>query len=210
MVSPLAHLRAHSHGTLLADGHPFSVRYVIDAKRSRLLFNVEPIVLDAAEHTLHVPEESPTVGAELELLLDASALPTSDPLIDRWLAAHAPLDPLATDVGKAPHTHWLAGLVDTARFGGQIFDGLDLGNPLGDREPAYRRRINADRGWLGRLCADRVGIVPVEPLCLGLDPDGLDVRAANATLPIRVPLAAGWTDRVAADGSNVLSVLSME
>lgn len=183
---------------------------MIDPKRSRLLFNVEPIVLGAEEHTLHVPEESPAVGAELELLLLTSEVSASDAAIDRWLAAHAPLDPLATDAGKAPHTHWLAGTVDTARFGGQVFDGLDLRNPLGDREPGYRRRVNADRGWLSRLCAARVGVVPVEPLCLGLDPDGLDVRATNATLPMRVPLAAGWSDRVAVDGSNLLSVIGEE
>ncbi|TVQ63372.1 MAG: hypothetical protein EA378_01940 [Phycisphaerales bacterium] len=163
----LRHLRQARVGTLFADEAIFAVAFVADGATGRLVFPVAPQALDASQHVLHVPEES---DDSMQLLLTVHPIDReSHEACDRHLAYH----------GSPRASAWVAASIDSAKWAGLVFDGLALNipNALREAEPKLVKRANADRDALRGACARRAGVEPAEPLCVGVDPDGLDVRA---------------------------------
>lgn len=176
--SALNHLRRNREGVLLADGLAERIRFVICGRRGHIVFPTHPACIHASEIVLFIPEEDPAGEPELQLLLapgEVDAL--CDENCDRWKAYHG--DPL--------HTHWACCEIESARFDGEVIDEAPLmqPNPLVDAERKLCKDLNADRPRLAEICLARTGVAPREPVAVGLDPGGIDVRARFGI--IRVP-----------------------
>ncbi|MFM9994662.1 MAG: DUF2470 domain-containing protein [Phycisphaerales bacterium] len=188
-------LRDHRVGVLLADGLVSAVRFMIDGRTGRLVFPCGPLVFDAEELVLHTPEEGDDA---LQLLVHAApADPATDPACDRWLAAF----------GTPDVTRWAACTIESGRFGGAVLDGelLTLVNPLLTVEAGLIRRLNADRAALTRLCTRYAGVEVPEPLCVGVDPGGVDVRARFGVVRVPFDVEATTPERADAQLNAMLS-----
>lgn len=168
-------LATYREGVLFADGIPVPRRFISDPASGRLLLPVPPEVVGAAEHVLHVPEESHDA---LALMVSAERIdPDSLPACDRFLAYHGPPE----------DARWIACTIDAAKWGGIVLDGplLQKPNPLADAEPRLCKRANTDRTLLAAAMRRSRGLSITEPVCVGVDPGGLHVRAAFGVVRVR-------------------------
>lgn len=166
----VALLRNFRVGVLLADEVPWPAPFVIDGRLGRVVIPVTRDVVDAEQLVMFVPEERDDA---MQLLLDAHEI-EPDSACDRYLAYH----------GRAPHPHWIAATIDAVRWADSILDGdeFDLRNVLHDAEPALLRVLNADRASLALVCDQSVS---VEPVAVGIDPYGIDVRTRPGLVRVR-------------------------
>lgn len=181
-VRARAELRRHRVGALLSDGRPRRLCFVDDPASGALAAPLPEAALDAMEHVLFVPEES---DEALQLLLAPELeRPVPEALIDRWRIHH----------GATPdeEVFWARCAIETARFGSSVIEGEALmrPNPLGAHEGGACRRVNEDRAALGRACARVAGVRPTDPMCVGLDDEGLHVRHKLGVLRVPFPRAA--------------------
>ena len=91
----------------------------------------------------------------------------------------------------APATHggWATGELIAARFDGAVIDGPALVrvNPLAGDEPRLCREINTGRrAELAALCRS-IDAEVADPLVVGVDPLGFDVRRRFDVVRIPVP-----------------------
>lgn len=184
----LEHLRAHRRATLLADNIPHRLLTAIHpAPPARLIVNA-PLILDNTDQlVVHIPEENPGLGPELELLAIARPIDhNTDAATDRWQAAH----------GTPRWPGWYALDVEAARFKGTLIDPDDwsIENPFAAVETAILRAINADRAALGRLVGRHVATTHRGPVAIAADPDGVDVRTESTVLPLRLDWPQSWRD----------------
>ncbi len=178
MPSALAHLRAHHEATLIADETPWPIRYVLE--RGALLFPAPPATLEAEDLTLFVPEEEPAHDDELQLMVTLQEQ-DAGPGPDRWRAYH----------GEPRFSRWGVAAIQGARFAGHVLDPelLAIASPIAQAEPRLIRILNADRGRLAMVCKVIAGVAPAEPLAVGIDDLGIDIRARLGIirLPFREP-----------------------
>lgn len=134
-------------------------------------------------HVLFVPEES---DEALQLLVDAEpADPDRDEACDRWRIYH----------GEARWPRWMVMAIDSAKLADAVIDGSALmkPNPLRDVEPGICGVANGRLDALRELCRQLIGVAPVEPRLVGVDPLGMDVRARFGVVrlvlehPVRTP-----------------------
>lgn len=156
---------AHCEGYLRIDEQGFVLKYIIDPENGRLVASAPVAVFHAAEHVLFVPEETDDA---LQVLLSAEEM-QEGVATDRWLAYHATPD----------HVRWASFWIDGARHGPWVFDGEAIGfpNPLGHEEAALCKALNEDKAKLAALCQRYAGTVVPTPVCVGVDPRGIHVRA---------------------------------
>lgn len=166
-------LKRHYEGVLVFDAGVCPIRYVLDPASARLLFPAEPAVADLSDATLFVPEERDGV---LQALLTLSR---ADPragdaaaLMDRWSAYHAAH-------AAAARPAWLWGAVEATKFAGEVAAGEEVAapDPLRDAEPRLCREVNADRAAVARACRHIAGVEVDAPVVVGVDAEGIDVRA---------------------------------
>jgi hypothetical protein len=131
-----------------------------------VVFPTNPIVFEG-EAVLFTPEESDQ--ALQLLLLPRPTDPDTDEACDRWKAYH----------GTPAYPRWASCGIESARLGDDVVEGeaLMVPNPLRAAEPALCKRLNADRARLTRLCHRATGVEIPGPLAVGVDPDGVDVKA---------------------------------
>lgn len=155
---------------LLADGTAHEVRFVIDGEAGRIVFPADGSILQAEDLVLFVPRESPSDDHELQLLLSTEgANPDgSGGAVDRWRAYHG--SPRVNGFG--------AFAIDGAKFDGNIVeDKLTGPNPLVRIEGRLCRAMNTDRALLSAACSRLIGVEVKEPLAVGVDSHGVDVKA---------------------------------
>lgn len=192
-----AHLRSHHEGTLIADGLAYlKVRFVVDNDSGCLIMTVPSRVLNAREVVLFVPEELPPDEPELQVLVNLEEYPEG-PGADRWQAYH----------GQAHYPRWAKLTIESARFAGALVEPetLRCPNPLGRHESSLCRRLNADRARLRRVCQAVTGVDVREPVAVGVDPLGVDVRARFGVVRLTFPTPA-W-DAPAAE-QQILDLLA--
>ena len=178
-------LRSNRAGVLLADETPSPFRFVIDGRTGRLIAPAPPALHDAGEFVLFIPEER---GDALQLLLTPERLDDDDPAGDRWLAYHH----------RPDSKGWAAFAIESGRIDDQVIDGpaLMVPNALAAAEPRLCKRCNAGGAeGLAAGCA-RAGIPVAAPLCVGVDPYGLDIRARFGI--VRIDFAAPADSEAAA------------
>lgn len=156
---------ANPEGRLLFDEHAITIKYIVDPKDGRLVASVPVAVFSAADLVLNVPEET---ADALQLLVSAEECDECT-ATDRWLAYH----------GEPEHVRWATFWIDSARHGPWVFDGdaLTLPNPLIAHETALCKLLNTDKAKLAKVCQRFAGVPVPDPVCVGVDPRGLHIRA---------------------------------
>lgn len=170
-------LRGHSRGELRFDEHVRPIKYII-ASDGRLAATAMVAMLDAVDSVLFVPDCSEGASEFQVTLLPFQERGADGAAADRWRIYH----------GDPDDVHWAYLLIDAARYGELVIDGEALirPNPLAPNEARLCRQMNQDHlDDLRRLCS-RFGRMDVEqPVMVGIDPLGIDVRARFQVL--RVP-----------------------
>jgi hypothetical protein len=173
-------LATYREGVLFADSVPLPRRFVSDPGSGRLLMPVPPEIAAAVEHVLHIPEESDDA---MSLIIGVAPTdPDELPACDRYLAYHGPAD----------EARWIACTIDAAKWGGVVLDGplLQKPNPLADAEGRLCKLANADQARLAAAMSAHRNLDIPAPLCVGVDPGGLHVRARFGVVRVRFPRPA--------------------
>lgn len=161
-------LRAAAQGHLLADANTVRpVLWVLDRRRGQLVFPMPRELEDVTEAQLMIPEEhDPRLAALLSIEV-TDAPPAAAEI--RHEVYH----------GAAREARWAVATIEALRYHGEAFDGeaLDLIDPLAEHEPALCRGLNADAHRLAEICRHHAGTSVPKPVAVGVDPDGIDVRA---------------------------------
>lgn len=166
-------------GDLRFDDNIVPCRFV-RTDEGRLVAPVMVAALHTADTVLMIPDEHAPV---LELLLSMAPFEESGPdgrWADRWRIYH----------GEEEDINWAFFDIDMGRMSGIVIDGDALlrANPLAEEEPALCRTINElGQDALQRICRSRIEQDVERPLVVGIDPDGMDVRATFDVL--RIPFS---------------------
>ncbi len=161
-------LRGNTRGELLFDERVNRVRYVI-APAGRLAAPVSQAMLDAFDTVLFVPANA---DGAMEIQVTLSSLDPHGPeagLTDRWRIYH----------GDPEEGAWALIDIDAARYAGSVIDGVTLvrPNPLAAAESGLCRHINKNRSDdLGPVCGHFAAADVEDPILVGVDPLGFDVR----------------------------------
>ncbi|MCC6678786.1 MAG: hypothetical protein IT436_16765 [Phycisphaerales bacterium] len=169
------HLRSTTEALLRFDDLTLHLRFILDPATGDPVSPIPPAVLTAAELILFIPDE---VEDALQLLVHPVEInPDREAAADRWLIYH----------GASRESRWARLEIQSARRGRDVFDGPDLRGPahLLKDEPRLLALLNADAPGLARLCRSATGTAPADPRAVGIDPDGLDIRARFGI--IRIP-----------------------
>lgn len=179
-------LRAAAQGHLLADADTVRpVRWVFDRRRGTLVFPVPGEFEDLVEAQLLVPEEH---DPRLAVLLSLDVTDTPPPAAEiRHEVYHGP----------AREARWAVATIEALRYHGEAFDRdeLALTDPLADHEPALCRAINNDTEALRAVCETHAGTRVETPVAVGVDPDGIDVRARFGIVRVEFDTAATTPDQ---------------
>lgn len=181
----LALIRSFSSGTLLCDGAPEATRFVFDGRTGRVVLALDPRLASSEELVLCLPDDS--FETKARVLLVPERIDEHDPALDMYLAYHARA---ATGVA-------LSAAIESVKLeDSTVVDGaqLTVPNPLMPALGRLCRALNADRGSLRRACERVVGVSPEDPLAVGVDPLGVDVRARFGTVRLAFDPAAPTED----------------
>lgn len=160
-------LRSHTTGTLLCDGTPTPVRYIVDPSSGGLVLCVEQDMLGADDCVLAVPEDSFSCPMRVNISVEEMAESISS---DRYIAYHLRQD----------RPVWARGTISFAKIdSGGVADGeaLMTPNPLLDAIPQLCKRLNADRKALREVCRLLTKADIENPIAVGVDEEGSDIRA---------------------------------
>jgi hypothetical protein len=148
--------------------HP--VRLVLAHAGDAFVLPVPGEAIDAGSAGLHVPDEDAKARGGVGLLVRVEPLEDwrNSAEADRWQAYH----------GRPGWSTWARLRVESGRSGGWVFDGEAVRSPnhLAPAEPRLCRAANADRAALRRGVEKLLGTNVDEPLVVGVDPVGVDVR----------------------------------
>ena len=194
ITKALAFLRGHTRGDLRFEEHMRPVKYVT-LPDGRLAAPVMVAMLDAVDTVLFVPEY---VDDALELMVTLEQFDersADGAAADRWRIYH----------GEPEDVRWAFLNLDAAKFQSMVIDGaaLMVANPLAADVAKICKRMNAEHvDDLRRMCAHYANFTLEKPVMVGIDPLGLDVRAAFDV--VRVPAieamnTASDVDRVVAE-----------
>ncbi len=152
---------------MIDEGRHRRIRYVFDRKRGVLIFPLPIEAAGASEGQLLVPDESDPVVAALLSIETVTDLPGAVEI--RHEIYHGPSREAA----------WGVATVEALRYHGEPFDSeeLTLTDTIVEDEPGLCRELNADPESLRAACAALAGIEVEEPVAVGVDPDGIDIRA---------------------------------
>ena len=187
-------LRRFHEGTLQFHERRLEVKFVFDGASGEIVLPADPgfaSELGGRDLVMHLPEES---LCHLQLQLDARAIarPEAEESGDRWSAYHAASGPTA----RGPRA-WLrcrveGGKVPNSPPPGEVYpaEALTVANALRKAEPRLVKLANTDRGALSRGCRRLARLDVADPLCVGVDPLGVDVRARFGIVRLEFDLVA--------------------
>lgn len=169
-------LRRHYEGVLLFHGLVCPVRFIIDGGTGRLLMPVEPGAVEAGELTLLVPDERDDAAQALLVITPAEPRGDAGEGCDRWSVYHGGTERSAAGVSR---TAWVWGAIEALKLDGGVCGGEEVGrpNPLRAIEPRLCRELNAQRDAVSGACRRETGLAVESPLVVGVDAEGIDVRA---------------------------------
>jgi len=172
-------IRAHAAGILRCDETPEPVKFVLSRVDHSVILPIEPALLDAESFLLCLPDDS--FDLRVRMLLRPRELEDSyDIDRDRHLAYH----------GETTGMTWVRGVIDHAHTaGGIVVDGdrLMLESSLRACEPRLCKLLNSDRDRLRDVTELLGGVRVEEPLAVGVDAHGFDVRARHGIVRVEFP-----------------------
>jgi hypothetical protein len=194
-------LRRYHEGALAWFERRADVRFVVEASTGRLVMPLEPALAKAGseEMVLWMPSES-AWAAHAAVLPAPIERPEACEAVDRWAAYH----------GRTSLTAWARCRVDGLKTESFVWgrEALESPNPLGRAEYALIKRANSDLPALAIACKRHAATPVAEPLCVGVDPYGLDVRARFGVLRLEFPdgIEARSPDACAAQIDHLLAL----
>lgn len=186
-----------------------------DPDRMRIVAAVEREVFDAEQIVIFAPDADPDpdrlgVVTRVQLLLHVRPLDTLDHAADRFQAYHGDPAPLLLAdctidsvriTGSAPASDDAGG--SAHQSADLIVDGDELRRYAFVRgtEPAVIRACNADRDRLASACLRWLGVQINQPMAVGADRLGIDIRAQFGVL--RLPWPSTTTDPASAQDGRI-------
>lgn len=176
----LRHQRAlldHSTAVIHAGERFHRVKFVRDAIGQPVTC-IPVQAIEAAECVMFVPEEA---NDSLQLLGRLQAIDQDSAEADRWRIYH----------GRIEHQAPTRVCIESGKLDGEVYDGTELlvRNPLADAEPVLCRWLNRERADdLHRLCRAYTEVDVEEPLAVGIDQAGLDIRARFGIMRVPSPV----------------------
>lgn len=165
----LGFLRGHTTGDLRFDEHLRSIKYVVGTD-GRLAAPVMAAMLDSVDTSVFIPEYREENMLEVEVTLEPfQEEQRGGEIADRWRIYH----------GEPQDIYWAYLNIDAARYAEYVIDGeaLMIENTLAEDEPRICKHMNAEHtGDLRLLCHHFSHIEIEEPMMVGIDPLGVDVR----------------------------------
>ncbi len=192
-------LRSHTTGGLRFDEQHRPLKYVI-GPQGRLVSPVTAAALECLDTVLFVPDN--TEGA-MEVQVTLRKLDPDGPdgaLTDRWRIYHG-------EPHDRHNTCWTVMDIDAARFSQCVIDGdmLVRPNQFAADEARLCRQVNEHHAdSLRRACRHAAGFDVENPVLVGVDPLGFDVRRRFDV--IRLPAARPMT--TPADVQGVLCLMA--
>jgi hypothetical protein len=188
ITQALAFLRGHTRADLRFEEHLRPLKYVV-LPDGRLAAPVMVAMLQAVDTVLFVPEY---VDDALELMVTLEQFDehsADGAAADRWRIYH----------GEPQDVRWAFMNIDAAKFRGLVIDGgaLMIANPLAADVARICKRMNTEHvDDLRRLCWHFANFTLEKPVMVGIDPLGLDVRAAFDVVRVPVSEAMNTADDV--------------
>lgn len=161
---------------LQADGMTVPLKYVIDDEGWPVLV-VPGQARSSVDTVLCIPDERE--GA-LELVGALEDLDAESAIADRWRIYH----------GDPRNGAFVRFRVEAGKMGRYVYDGSALcqHDPLRSDEPAICREINQQqRERLTALCRKFAEITPTDPLLVGVDAGGFDIRSNFVVIRVPAP-----------------------
>lgn len=170
-------LRSNTTATLKFGEHTHDLSYVV-APTGELIIPVMVAMLQPCDLVMFVPEYCDNC-MEMHVSLE-QFLPTGEQgmLADRWNVYH----------GESPDVQWALVAIDMARFHEMFIDGESLcrENPLSEEEHGLCKQLNAhSKEAVQRMCVQKTNVEVADPVIVGIDPLGVDVRASFGI--VRIP-----------------------
>ena len=171
-----AFLRGNTTATIKFGEHTNDVSYVV-CPNGKLVIPVMIAMLQPCDTIMYVPEyaeDCMEMHVSLRQFIDSG----EDGLLsDRWNVYH----------GDSPDVQWALVDIDAARFHEMFIDGEGLcrQNPLADAEHSLCKQINENKEVLRTVCHAKTNVDVTDPVVVGVDPLGLDIRAPFGI--VRVP-----------------------
>jgi hypothetical protein len=171
-----AFLRGNTTATIKFGEHTNDVSYVV-CPNGKLVIPVMIAMLQPCDTIMYVPEyaeDCMEMHVSLQQFIDSG----EDGLLsDRWNVYH----------GDSPDVQWALVDIDAARFHEMFIDGEGLcrPNPLADAEHSLCKQINENKEVLRTACHAKTNVDVTDPVVVGVDPLGLDIRAPFGI--VRVP-----------------------
>jgi hypothetical protein len=186
LEAAFGHLRGHTSGILRFDEHHRPIK-VVFAPNGRIVAPVMVAMIEAADTVLFLPDES-----EDSMQIQVTLTPFEEEgeggaLADRWRIYH----------GDPQDVHWAYLFVDAARYESAVIDGDGLmrENPLSDDEARFCKAINDGRREdLHRIVRSAAGLTIDDPLLVGVDPFGFDVRGRFKVYRVVAPAPLATID----------------
>ncbi|MEX0876287.1 MAG: hypothetical protein WD114_02410 [Phycisphaerales bacterium] len=182
---PLTHalglLRGHTTGTLLVDGTPTPVLYIVDPRAGSLVLGVEHEMFEGDDIVMVVPEDSFDAPLRVSLMLDEE--PEGE-ATDRFMAYHM----------RQPLPVWARGSISFVKVdSGSVVsqEQIEAPNLLIDALPGLCRRLNSDRDALREVCKLLAKVDIEDPIAVGIDDLGFDVRARFGVVRVEMPSPIG-------------------
>jgi len=194
-------LRRFREATLAFGDRTANVRFVIDRTDGRIVMPVEAEAARHAEFTLHLPSQSDCDATAL-LIPTRIERPEASEAVDRWSVYHG--TPPTSAIWTSSRILGIKSMTDAQRA---IMDEAILTTPniLGAAEFPLIRRANAEPARLAAATRAVAGIHLDNAACIGVDPNGIDVRAPFGIVRLEFPATA---DTVAAAEAMLDAILT--
>jgi hypothetical protein len=160
------HLRRHSTAVLAHDERYTPVRYVLDPEGHPVI-DGSSAILKSPTTVLFIPAEEED---GMEALVTPEPIDSESPEADRWRIYH----------GRTDQPHFIRLIIDAAKWRRAVFDADEFlrPNPLAEAEAGLCRWMNTEHRESLRDICRRFNRVDVhDPVMVGIDPGGLDIRA---------------------------------
>lgn len=175
-IDALHFLRRQVTGVIVADEAVYPRRFVLDPASGNPVVTLPLGVEEAESIVLHVPDEG---DPSLQLLAELRWLEpggTDGAASDRFLIYH----------GKGEDSRFASLRIADAKWtlGVALVEDLLVPNPIAGDEPKLCKRLNADRARLADIVLEHAGRDVAEPVAVGVDPDGFDVRTRTGLVRV--------------------------
>ena len=178
-----AFLPTNTTATLKFGEHTRDVSYVI-CPTGELVIPAMVAMLQPCDIIMFVPDYSEHCMEIHVSLRQFVATGQKGLLADRWNVYH----------GDSPDVQWALVDIDAARFHELFIDGEGLcrENELAEVEPSICRELNENcMDAVRSVCLSKTNVEVTEPVVVGVDPLGIDVRAPFGI--VRVPAGSSLT-----------------